>query len=155
MLFNISVINKPLVTSATVHISLFTAGPSSIKHAFIWPWCKMVLNFDESCFEKLGISNKKEHFPTILDRCSFLNECIQPQYITTAELGYLLQPYSRPSISQQIDLFHIINELCCRSTCQAWPARVNNERKLDVSGSSLSDSVALTIQYIRTNVSCL
>lgn len=62
---------------------------------------------------------------------------------------------SHPTISKQIDLFHIINELCCSSTCQAWPARVNNERKLDVSGSRLSDSAVLTIQYIRTNVSCL
>lgn len=60
-----------------------------------------------------------------------------------------------PVISKQIDLFHIINELCRSSTCQAWPTRVNNERKLDVSGSGLSDSVALMIQYIRTNVSCL
>lgn len=55
-------------------------------------------------------------------------------------------------ISRQIDLFHIINELCRTSTCQARPTRVNNERKLDVGESGLSDSVALTIQYIRTNV---
>lgn len=54
---------------------------------------------------------------------------------------------------EQIDLFHIINELCSSSTCQAYSAGVNNERKPDVSGSSLSDSVMLTIQYIRTNVS--
>lgn len=33
--------------------------------------------------------------------------------------------------------------------------RVNNKRKLHVSGSSLSDLVVLTIQYIRTNVRCL
>lgn len=57
------------------------------------------------------------------------------------------------TISRPIDLFHIINELCCSPTCQAWPVGVNNEKKLDVSGSGLSDSVALTIQYIRTNVS--
>lgn len=57
------------------------------------------------------------------------------------------------SISRTIDLFHIINELCSSSTCQAYSAGVNNERKPDVSGSSLSDSVMLTIQYIRTNVS--
>lgn len=57
------------------------------------------------------------------------------------------------SISRAADLFHIINELCSSPTCQAHSAGVNNERKPDVSGSSLSDSVMLTIQYIRTNVS--
>lgn len=36
---------------------------------------------------------------------------------------------------------------------RAYSVRVNNERKPDVSESSLSDSVMLTIQYIRTNVS--
>lgn len=36
---------------------------------------------------------------------------------------------------------------------RADSAGVNNERKPDVSESSLSDSVMLTIQYIRTNAS--
>lgn len=36
---------------------------------------------------------------------------------------------------------------------RAYSAGVNNERKPGVSESSLSDSVMLTIQYIRTNVS--
>lgn len=36
---------------------------------------------------------------------------------------------------------------------RAYSVGVNNERKPDVSESSLSDSVMLTIQYIRTNVS--
>lgn len=36
---------------------------------------------------------------------------------------------------------------------RAYSVGVNNERKPDVSESSLSDSVMLMIQYIRTNVS--
>lgn len=36
---------------------------------------------------------------------------------------------------------------------RSYSVGVNNERKPDVSESSLSDSVMLTIQYIRTNVS--
>ena len=36
---------------------------------------------------------------------------------------------------------------------RAYSVGVNNEKKPDVSESSLSDSVMLTIQYIRTNVS--
>lgn len=67
------------------------------------------------------------------------------------------------NVQVQCHLFSVFPEQLIYSTLlmnfaavplvRAYSVGVNNERKPDVSESSLSDSVMLTIQYIRTNVS--
>lgn len=55
--------------------------------------------------------------------------------------------------SEQLIYSTLLMNFAALVLVRAYSVGVNNERKPDVSESSLSDSVMLTIQYIRTNVS--
>ena len=123
---------------------------------FEWPLAYCVSKGWRSC-TYLGCLRKEGNWtPGSMDRA----EKDTGKFCVLGGVGFVL---NLQNVWVQCHLFSVFPEQLIYSTLlmnfaavllvRAYSVGVNNERKPDVSESSLSDSVMLTIQYIRTNVS--